>query len=71
MKIRAVLMEENIHLELENNGPGMRAGLIATQRNDSLLVDLLPEPAAIGNVWENKLALVKGEGIGAIAATER
>ena len=35
------------------------------------LVDLLPEPAAIRNVWENKLALVESEGVGAIVATER
>ena len=36
-----------------------------------LLLDLFPEPAAIGNVWENKLALVKSERVGAIVATER
>ena len=35
------------------------------------LLDLFPEPAAIRNVWENKLALVKGEGAGPVAATER
>ena len=35
------------------------------------LLDLFPEPAAIRNVRENKLALVKGERTGAVAATER
>ena len=35
------------------------------------LLDLFPESAAILNVWENKLALVKGERTGAVAATER
>ena len=34
------------------------------------LVDLLPEPAAIRDVWENKLALVESEGIGSVVATE-
>jgi len=29
---------------------------------DNPLVDLLPEPAAIRNVWENKLALVEVKG---------
>ena len=38
---------------------------------NTLLVDLLPEPAAIRNVWENKLALVKGERTGSVVATER
>ena len=35
------------------------------------LLDLFPESAAILNVWENELALVKGERTGAVAATER
>ena len=35
------------------------------------LLDLFPESAAIRNVWENELALVKGERTGAVAATER
>ena len=35
------------------------------------LLDLFPESAAILNVWENKLALVKGERAGPVAATER
>ena len=38
---------------------------------DNPLVDLLPEPAAIRNIWENKLALVESERIGAVVATER
>jgi hypothetical protein len=38
---------------------------------NTLLVDLLPEPAAIRDVWENKLALVKGERAGSVVATER
>ena len=38
---------------------------------DSLLLDLFPEPAAILNVWENKLVLVKGERVGSVVATER
>jgi hypothetical protein len=38
---------------------------------NNLLVDLLPEPAAIRNVWKNKLALVKGERTGSVIATER
>src|SRR5439155_27097695 len=36
-----------------------------------LLFDLLPEPAAILNVRENKLVLVKGERARSIVATER
>jgi hypothetical protein len=35
------------------------------------LLDLFPEPAAILNVWENKLALVKGERAGSVVPTER
>jgi len=38
---------------------------------DNPLVDLVPEPAAIRDVWENKLALVKGERAGSVVATER
>jgi len=38
---------------------------------NTLLVDLFPEPAAIRNVWENKLTLVKGERAGPVIATER
>jgi hypothetical protein len=37
---------------------------------ESLSVDSFPEPAAIRNVWENELALVKSERIGAVIATE-
>ena len=35
------------------------------------LLDLFPEAAAILNIWENKLALVKGERAGPVVATER
>lgn len=39
--------------------------------DDKPLFDLLPEPAAIGNIWENKLALIECKRIGAIVSTER
>ncbi len=44
------------------------APLIVQEEN--LSVDLFPESAAIRNVWEHKLALVKGERVGAVVATE-
>jgi hypothetical protein len=36
-----------------------------------LLLDFFPESTTIWNIWENKLALVESEGIGAVVATER
>ena len=38
---------------------------------NTLLLDLFPKPAAIRDIWKNKLALVEGKRVGAIAATER
>jgi hypothetical protein len=52
--------------QVEAIDPRGRAGFITLQ-----LLDLLPEPAAIWNIWENKLALVESEGIGSVVATER
>jgi hypothetical protein len=51
--------------EVEAIDPQGRAGFITLQ-----LLDLFPEPAAILNIWENKLALVKGERAGSVVATE-
>jgi hypothetical protein len=36
-----------------------------------LLLDFFPESAMIWNIWENKLALVKGKRAGSVVATER
>jgi hypothetical protein len=69
MKIRAVLRKLPIS-NLTAMCSALRAVFIAAQRKDSLLLDLFPEPAAIRNVWENKLAFVEGERAGAVAATE-
>jgi len=44
---------------------------IVRQGEDNPLFDLFLGHAAIRNVWENKLALVKGERVGAVAPTER
>ena len=51
--------------EVEAIDPQGRAGLITLW-----LLDFVPEPAAILNIWENKLALVKGERTGSVVAPE-
>ena len=38
---------------------------------NNLLIDLLPEPAVIRDVWKYKLALVKGKRAGSVVAPER
>ncbi len=72
MKIRAILMEETSNLEFDRNALGVACRFCrrAAQRI-FLLIDLFPEPAAVRNIWENKLALVKGERVGAVVAAER
>jgi hypothetical protein len=53
-------------MRVEDIGP-------ALPRNpcNTLLLDLFPEPAAVRNVWKNELALIKGERVGSVVATER
>ena len=51
--------------EVEAIDPQGRAGFITLW-----LLDFIPEPAAILNIWENKLALVKGERTGSVVAPE-
>jgi hypothetical protein len=48
-----------------------KIGRRCVQLCNTLLVDFFPEPAAILNIWENELALVKGERAGSVVATER
>ena len=48
-----------------------KIGRRGVQLYNTLLIDLLPEPAAIRDIWENKLTLVKGERAGSVVATER
>lgn len=37
---------------------------------EEVLLDLFPVTAPVRNIWEDQLALVKGERVGAIIATE-
>ena len=41
------------------------------ESNEMLLLDPFPKTAAVRDIWENELALIKCERVGAIAAAER
>jgi hypothetical protein len=74
MKVRALVTVQTCNSQFGNSAQNgavlfLRAACVAPR--DNPLVDLLPEPAAIRDVWENKLALVEGERVGAVVATER